>query len=250
MLRLCGAELVEVPALPYSNPEQLPACRHGGSPIELRKSEPNGVLFADQWNNLDNARRITNRPARKSGSRPAARSTASSARSAPAARWPASAGYLKREEQGHRRSPCADPPGAAMYELFTHGEAKATPGGSITEGIGLGRVTPVDRDRQGRRRLSDSRRGSRADHLTTCSSTKACASAARPASTSPARSGSPSSSGPARPSSPSSPIPATAISQNCSIRSSCARRNLPCAGHGWRSAPRSRCRSRRCEREL
>jgi cysteine synthase A len=30
-----------------------------------------------------------------------------------------------------------------MYELFKHGEAKTTPGGSITEGIGLGRVTPV-----------------------------------------------------------------------------------------------------------
>jgi cysteine synthase len=38
---------------------------------------------------------------------------------------------------------CADPRGAAMYELFKHGEAKATPGGSITEGIGLGRVTPI-----------------------------------------------------------------------------------------------------------
>jgi cysteine synthase A len=45
---------------------------------------------------------------------------------------------------------CADPRGAAMYNLFAHGEAKSTEGGSITEGIGLGRVTaniegaPVD----------------------------------------------------------------------------------------------------------
>jgi cysteine synthase len=38
---------------------------------------------------------------------------------------------------------CADPQGAAMYELFAHGVAKASPGNSITEGIGLGRVTPV-----------------------------------------------------------------------------------------------------------
>ena len=38
---------------------------------------------------------------------------------------------------------CADPRGAAMYNLFTTGEAKATEGGSITEGIGLGRVTPI-----------------------------------------------------------------------------------------------------------
>jgi cysteine synthase A len=38
---------------------------------------------------------------------------------------------------------CADPRGAAMYTLFSTGEAKATEGGSITEGIGLGRVTPI-----------------------------------------------------------------------------------------------------------
>ena len=53
MLRLCGAELVEVPAVPYSNPNNY---QHIGRRLadELRKSEPNGVLFADQWNNLDN----------------------------------------------------------------------------------------------------------------------------------------------------------------------------------------------------
>lgn len=38
---------------------------------------------------------------------------------------------------------CADPRGAAMYNLFTTGEAKATEGGSVAEGIGLGRKTPV-----------------------------------------------------------------------------------------------------------
>src|ERR1700682_5470103 len=55
MLRLCGAELVEVPALPYSNPNSY---QHVGKRLadQLRKSEPNGVLFADQWNNLDNAK--------------------------------------------------------------------------------------------------------------------------------------------------------------------------------------------------
>jgi cysteine synthase A len=53
MLRLCGAELVEVPALPYSNPNNY---QHVGKRLaeQLRKNEPNGVLFADQWNNLDN----------------------------------------------------------------------------------------------------------------------------------------------------------------------------------------------------
>ncbi len=52
-LRLCGAELIEVPALPYSNPNNF---QHVGKRLaeRLRKTEPNGVLFADQWNNLDN----------------------------------------------------------------------------------------------------------------------------------------------------------------------------------------------------
>src|SRR5512145_863386 len=55
MLRLCGAELVEVPQLPYSNPNNY---QHVGRRLaaQLRKTEPNGVLFADQWNNLDNAK--------------------------------------------------------------------------------------------------------------------------------------------------------------------------------------------------
>src|ERR1700737_668754 len=55
MLRLCGAELVEVPAVAYANPNNY---QHVGRRLanELRKSEPNGVLFADQWNNLDNSK--------------------------------------------------------------------------------------------------------------------------------------------------------------------------------------------------
>src|SRR5438128_969029 len=55
MLRLCGAELVEVPAVPYSNQNNY---QHVGRRLadELRKNEPNGVIFADQWNNLDNRR--------------------------------------------------------------------------------------------------------------------------------------------------------------------------------------------------
>src|SRR5258706_12789154 len=55
MLRLCGAELVEVPALPYSNPDNY---QHVARRLadKLRQTEQNGVIFADQWNNLDNRR--------------------------------------------------------------------------------------------------------------------------------------------------------------------------------------------------
>src|SRR6202049_1640716 len=53
VLRLCGAELVEVPALPFSNPNNY---QHVGRRLadKLRETEKNGVLFADQWNNLEN----------------------------------------------------------------------------------------------------------------------------------------------------------------------------------------------------
>src|SRR6476620_5750671 len=53
MLRLCGAELIGVPAVPYANPNNY---QHIGRRLaeQLRTNEPNGVLFADQWNNLDN----------------------------------------------------------------------------------------------------------------------------------------------------------------------------------------------------
>src|SRR4051812_21414003 len=52
-LRLLGAELVEVPALPYADPNNY---QHIGRRLadDLRRREPNGMLFADQWNNLDN----------------------------------------------------------------------------------------------------------------------------------------------------------------------------------------------------
>src|SRR5690606_5444722 len=52
-LRLNGAELVEVPAVPYANPDNY---QHIGRRLaeQFRRHEANGVLFADQWNNLDN----------------------------------------------------------------------------------------------------------------------------------------------------------------------------------------------------
>src|SRR5206468_6985020 len=55
------------------------------------------------------------------------------------------ASYL-REQKPRIVIGVADPRGAAMYNLFAYGEAKATDGGSITEGIGLGRVTPQIED--------------------------------------------------------------------------------------------------------
>ena len=144
MLRLCGAELVEVPAAPYSNPNNY---QHVGRRLadQLKKTEKNGAIFADQWNNLDNrkAHYVSTGPeiweecdgkvdgficSIGTGGTIAGVST-----------------FLREISKGITIG-IADPRGAAMYHLFKDGQARATEGGSITEGIGLGRVTPIIRD--------------------------------------------------------------------------------------------------------
>jgi cysteine synthase len=141
MVRLCGAELVEVPALPFANPNNY---QHVGRRLadRLRKSEPNGVLFADQWNNLDNAK------AHYDSTGPEIwRDTNGKVDgficSVGTGGTLAGVSRALKEKNKAIVVACADPHGFAMYELFKHGKAKSTPGDSITEGIGLGRVTPV-----------------------------------------------------------------------------------------------------------
>jgi cysteine synthase len=143
-LRLCGAELVEVPAVPYANPNNY---QHVGRRMaeELRKTEPNGVLFADQWNNLDNRKahyvstgpEIWEETQGKVDAFICAIGTGGTI---------AGASDFLRGKKKDILIGVADPRGAAMYDLFTRGEAKASEGGSITEGIGLGRVTPIIED--------------------------------------------------------------------------------------------------------
>jgi cysteine synthase A len=141
MLRLCGAELVEVPAAPYSNPNNY---QHVGRRLaeQLRKTEKNGVIFADQWNNLDNrkAHYVSTGPeiweecGGKIDGFICAIGTGGTI---------AGASAFLREKKKDIVIGVADPRGAAMYHLFKDGKATATEGGSITEGIGLGRVTPI-----------------------------------------------------------------------------------------------------------
>src|ERR1700761_7122408 len=140
-LRLCGAELVEVPALPYANPNNY---QHVGRRLaaQFRAQEPNGVLFADQWNNLDNLKAHYESTGPEIWQQTDGKidgficSVGSGGTLAGVSR------FLKEKNKAIVIG-CADPHGAAMYELFKHGHAKASAGGSITEGIGLGRVTPI-----------------------------------------------------------------------------------------------------------
>jgi cysteine synthase A len=141
VLRLFGAELVEVPAVPYSNPNNY---QHVGRRLaeELKKSEKNGVIFADQWNNLDNSKAHYTSTAPEIWNDTGGKidgficSVGSGGTLAGVSR------YLKEKKKDVVIG-VADPRGAAMYHLFKDGEAKLTEGGSITEGIGLGRVTAI-----------------------------------------------------------------------------------------------------------
>jgi cysteine synthase len=141
MLRLCGAELVEVPTLPYSNPNNY---QHVARRLadQLRKTEKNGVLFADQWNNRDNrlAHYLSTGPEIFEETQGKVDAFICSVGTGGTL---AGVSIYLREKKKDIVIGCADPRGAAMYNLFTTGEAKATEGGSITEGIGLGRVTRI-----------------------------------------------------------------------------------------------------------
>ena len=140
-LRLLGARLVEVPAVPYANPNNY---QHVGRRLaeELRKREPNGVLFADQWNNLDNrkAHYVSTGPEiwEQTGGKVDAFIC-----SIGTGGTVAGVATFLRERKKDIVIGVADPRGAAMYHLFKDGEARLTEGGSISEGIGLGRVTPI-----------------------------------------------------------------------------------------------------------
>jgi cysteine synthase len=144
MLRLCGAQLVEVPAVPYSNPNNY---QHIGRRLaeKLRKNEPNGVLFADQWNNLDNRKAHYVSTGPEIWKQTDGMVDGFICAIGTGGTIAGVASYL-RERKKDIVIGVADPRGAAMYNLFAHGEAKASAGGSITEGIGLGRVTSIIQD--------------------------------------------------------------------------------------------------------
>ena len=145
MLRLCGAELVEVPAVPYSNPNNY---QHVGRRLadELRKTEKNGVHLrrpVEQPRQPSGA--LSSRPGRKSGTQTDGKVDGFICSVGTGGTLAGTSTFL-REMKKDIVIGVADPRGAAMYNLFAHGEAKPSEGGSITEGIGLGRVTPIIED--------------------------------------------------------------------------------------------------------
>lgn len=137
-LRLVGADLREVPALPYKDPNNYV---HVSERLaqELEESEPNGALWANQWDN------VANRQAHIEGTGPEI--------------WEQTDGKVDgficavgtggtlggismalKERNENIVIGLADPMGAALYSYYTTGELKSE-GSSITEGIGQGRIT-------------------------------------------------------------------------------------------------------------
>ena len=147
MLRLCGADLREVPAVPYRDPNNYV---HVSERLakELAASEPNGAIWANQWDNLANrdghyqttGPEIWSQTDGKVDGFICAVGTGGTL---------AGVGLYLKERNKNVKIGLADPMGAALYHYYKHGSLKAE-GSSITEGIGQGRITrnlegaPVD----------------------------------------------------------------------------------------------------------
>jgi cysteine synthase A len=146
-LRLCGAELVEVPAVPYSNPNNYVKLS-GRLAAQLAKTEPRGAIWANQFDNVANRRghEETTGPeiweqtdGKVDGFICAVGSGGTLG----------GVGLALKARNPNVQIGLADPMGAALYSYYTTGQLKAE-GSSITEGIGQGRITknldgaPVD----------------------------------------------------------------------------------------------------------
>ena len=147
MLRLAGAKLIEVPAVPYKDPNNY-VKYSGRLAEELNASEPNGAIWANQFDNVANREGhiATTGPEiwRDTGGKVdgfiCAVGTGGTL---------AGVGLYLKSKNPKVTIGLADPMGAALYSYYTAGELKAE-GSSITEGIGQGRITknlegaPVD----------------------------------------------------------------------------------------------------------
>ncbi|CAO3423373.1 cysteine synthase A [Azospirillum endophyticum] len=138
MLRLIGADLRLVPAVPYSNPDNY--VRYSGRLAEeLAKTEPNGVVWANQFDNTANreGHRTTTGPEiwEQTGGKIDAFTCAVGSGGTLAG-----IALALKERNPNIRITLADPMGAALFSYYTKGELKSE-GSSITEGIGQGRIT-------------------------------------------------------------------------------------------------------------
>ena len=137
-LRLCGAELIEVPAVPYSNPNNYVKIS-GRLAARLARTEKNGAIWANQFDNIANREghvettgpEIWQQTDGKVDGFVCAVGTGGTL---------AGVGMALKSRNKAVRIALADPMGAALYSYYTTGTLKSE-GSSITEGIGQGRIT-------------------------------------------------------------------------------------------------------------
>ena len=136
-IRQAGAELIEVPAVPYKNPDNYVKLS-GRLAERMAETEPNGAIWANQFDNT------ANRDAHVHGTGPEiwAQTEGKVDGFICAAGSGGTLGGVSMalKARGDVKIGIADPMGAALYNWYAHGELKSE-GSSITEGIGQGRIT-------------------------------------------------------------------------------------------------------------
>jgi cysteine synthase A len=138
MLRLIGADLRLVPALPYANPGNY--VRYSETLAnELAATEPNGVIWANQFDNVANREGHAETTGQEIWRQTGGRIDAFTCAVGTGGTLAGVAMALK-EKNPDIRVTLADPLGSALYNYYANGELKAE-GNSITEGIGQGRIT-------------------------------------------------------------------------------------------------------------
>ncbi len=138
MLRLAGAELIEVPAVPYKD-ENNYVKYSGRLAAELAEKSENGAIWANQFDNVANREAHIETTGPEIWQQTDGKVDGFTCAIGTGGTLAGTAIYLKQKNPDIHIA-AADPMGASMYHWFKHGELKAE-GTSITEGIGQGRVT-------------------------------------------------------------------------------------------------------------
>ena len=138
MLRLCGADLREVPAVPYRDPNNY-VKYSGRLADEIAAENPAGAIWANQFDNVANRQGHYETTGPEIWRQTDGKVDGFICAVGSGGTLAGIAQYLREQKPGIKIG-IADPPGAALYEYYKNGELKSE-GGSITEGIGQGRIT-------------------------------------------------------------------------------------------------------------
>ena len=138
MLTMCGADLRQVPAVPYRDDNNY--IKYSGRLAEdIAASHPQGAIWANQFDNVDNRNGHYETTGPEIWQQTGGKIDGFICAVGSGGSLAGIAKYL-REKKPSITIGLADPPGAALFHYFAHGELKAE-GSSITEGIGQGRIT-------------------------------------------------------------------------------------------------------------